>query len=255
MSKDKNPDWSKVNWNRRFYDRLKAMEPKLREKLGQVVKPMQHRVEEFAQALDELASQIEAMSFEDYMEALKSKEGRAKHAYLDAWKKLEREIHEASLPRIAIEDCIHGHVYRLHSRNLSVGAWHSEQVGFSGIREKFGRRYIFMEYHWDHTSFPTARPLEDLGPLPEGILPDDGFPPVDKETRRPVWFDREAKDDEHKAGRWMFSDTKEYSDDIHPVGEPNTPLFKYLEPLDEKYRAEEKAEWDAHEAKLKEKKA
>lgn len=74
MSKDKNPDWSKVNWNRRSYDRLKAMEPKLREKLGQVVKPMQHRVVEFTQALDELAPQIEAMTFEDYMEAFKSKE-------------------------------------------------------------------------------------------------------------------------------------------------------------------------------------
>lgn len=50
---------------------------------------------------------------------------------------------------IAMPDCVHGAIYKLHSRNLSYGAYDKEAQGFIGIRQKFGDRYLFTEYHWD----------------------------------------------------------------------------------------------------------
>ena len=40
---------------------------------------------------------------------------------------------------IKLEDCEHGKVYELHSRNLSIGVFNKADNGFIGIRYKFGR--------------------------------------------------------------------------------------------------------------------
>lgn len=68
---------------------------------------------------------------------------------------------------IPIDQCVHGRLYRLSSRNLGMGVYNQANKGFVGIREKFGSEYLSTEYHWD-TGAPhgTARPLEDLGPCP-----------------------------------------------------------------------------------------
>ena len=52
-----------------------------------------------------------------------------------------------------------GMAYKLHSRNLAIGVYDGNE-GFIGIREKFGPRYLFTEYHWDQgPPFGTAIPL------------------------------------------------------------------------------------------------
>lgn len=70
---------------------------------------------------------------------------------------------------IPLAECKKRHVYRIHSRNLKFGVYDGDG-GFIGIREKFGSRYSFTEYHRD-TGAPhgTVHPQEDLGPIPEGI--------------------------------------------------------------------------------------
>ena len=73
-------------------------------------------------------------------------------------------------------------VYLLISRNLSVGAWNEANGGFIGIREKFGREYLFTEYFSDGVSpVGTASALKDLGvvvadgiPMDESLMTDDG---------------------------------------------------------------------------------
>lgn len=66
---------------------------------------------------------------------------------------------------IPLNECIHGHVYRIHSRNLDYGVFKSNIGGFTGIREKFGDHYLFTEYHYDTGApYGTVHPLEDLGP-------------------------------------------------------------------------------------------
>tara|TARA_Y100000310_G_scaffold277910_1_gene296020 strand:- start:394 stop:1110 length:717 start_codon:yes stop_codon:yes gene_type:complete len=227
---EKKIDWKNVNWDRRFYDRLKGEPAKVKELMGQVVPHMRPMVAKWEAEWARLAPLIEGLTFEDYKAHRTSKEGPIRFPFIREWQKLFRDISEATLPRIPIEDCIHGHVYRLHSRNLIVGAWHEGERGFSGIREKFGSRYIFMEYHWDHTHFPTARPLEDLRPLPEGILPDDYLGSF-TDAGREVWWDREAADEEHKLGRQRYKDTNEFCDE--PARrESNLPLFEYLDGLE-----------------------
>lgn len=69
---------------------------------------------------------------------------------------------------IPLTECIHGKLYRIRSRNLTLGVFNSETNGFIGIREKFDDRYLFTEYHWDlGASFcGTVKPKELLEECP-----------------------------------------------------------------------------------------
>ncbi len=68
---------------------------------------------------------------------------------------------------IPIEECIQGHLYRIHSRNLDLGVYREDIGGFIGIREKFGDHYLFTEYHSGlGPPYGTVHPQEDLGPCP-----------------------------------------------------------------------------------------
>ncbi|TWU61935.1 hypothetical protein V7x_36260 [Crateriforma conspicua] len=74
--------------------------------------------------------------------------------------------------RIPIDQCHHGWLYRIYSRNLNLGVYRQEDHGFVGIRHKMGARYLFTEFHWDNgPPFGTANPLEALCECP--ILPID----------------------------------------------------------------------------------
>ena len=72
-----------------------------------------------------------------------------------------------SEPYIPLDQCQHGQLYRIASRNLSVGVFDKETNGFVGIRHKFGEYFLDCEYHWD-TGEPhgTACPKELLEPCP-----------------------------------------------------------------------------------------
>jgi hypothetical protein len=70
---------------------------------------------------------------------------------------------------IPLDQCITGHLYRIHSRNLKLGIFDGK-TGFIGIRLKFGFKYLFTEYHWDQgPPYGTVQPQEDLGPIPDDI--------------------------------------------------------------------------------------
>lgn len=61
-------------------------------------------------------------------------------------------------------------MYRIASRNLISGVFSKETSGFVGIREKFGRVYLFEEYHVDTGKpYGTASPYEDLGEIPSDL--------------------------------------------------------------------------------------
>jgi hypothetical protein len=68
---------------------------------------------------------------------------------------------------ISVNACLHGHLYRISSRNLALGVFRAWDRGFIGIREKFGNRFLSTEYHCDvGPPLGTVHPLEDLGPVP-----------------------------------------------------------------------------------------
>jgi len=136
---------------------------------------------------------------------------------------------------IPLSDCKHRGIYRLGSRNLSLGVYNEESKGFIGIREKFGDLYLFTEYHWDTgPPFGTASPYEFVGTLPDDIEVRETVDTFDSVTRRLVDFDKEVEEGRPKG--WYFIDTGEYSRSIRPCTASYKPLFEYLLERDEMKR-------------------
>jgi len=86
---------------------------------------------------------------------------------------LENDFFDLLFPteHLASSECKEGRAYWLSSRRLSEVAIcrgkTKNGVAFEGIREKFGRYYLFSEYHYDDSEyFGTARPFVDLGEAP-----------------------------------------------------------------------------------------
>lgn len=146
---------------------------------------------------------------------------------------------EPSLPYLPIVDLVVGHVYRLRSRNLDRGAW--DGGTFCGIRTKFGRRYLDTEDHWDSGApHGTAHPVEDLGSLPAGIVPDCHLGTTCRATGRAVTWNPEGpgelaprggSSDRVRTGRFEYADTHEpmpaYPDSSAVITE-NAALFAHL---------------------------
>ncbi|MGH2749812.1 MAG: hypothetical protein ACRDK3_02890 [Actinomycetota bacterium] len=124
---------------------------------------------------------------------------------------------------ISLSECKPRHLYRLMSRNLSIGVFDASNNGFIGIREKFGSRYLDTEYHRD-TGAPhgTASPYEDLGSIPDEIQIREDEPAIDQETERQLGLRRDRQDP--KVWSWHYLDTEERFDGI-----PYRPLFDFLE--------------------------
>lgn len=125
--------------------------------------------------------------------------------------------------KIPISECIMGRVYKIGSRNLSYGVYDGNE-GFIGIRKKFGRRYLFTEYHWDQgPPFGTVHSQADTGiDIPEDIEVAITLGDVDEKTLRPVYYHEQT---------WFFKDSNEASQDIEPVDVPNDALFAFLEKI------------------------
>lgn len=125
------------------------------------------------------------------------------------------------MEHIPIEECKHGGLYRISSRNLSLGVFNEAAKGFIGIREKFGDYYLFTEYHWDTgLSFGTVRPEELLEMVPDEIPPTE---------------DVIVEATEDILSRWV-SHSYEVG---QQVGIENEVLFKWLEEKWKQYRNEE----------------
>lgn len=65
-----------------------------------------------------------------------------------------------------MDQLVPGRLYWLLARNAYFGVWHPEDQGFVILREKFGNRYLFTEYHWD-----TGEPFGTVKPF--GLVADE----------------------------------------------------------------------------------
>jgi len=126
---------------------------------------------------------------------------------------------------IPLNECKKGYLYNIVSRNLTFGIYDGKG-GFIGIREKFGSRYLFTEFHWDKDpSCGTVKPIKELGRLPEGIEVTEDLGTVDSKTgRKIIWKEKEYC--------WFYVDTDEQFKPIIVGGYAssvfNEPLFDYL---------------------------
>ena len=72
---------------------------------------------------------------------------------------------------IDLGQCKDRGVYKLSSRNLTIGVFDSSANSFMGIRTKFGNEFLDREIHWDaDISFGTACPIEYMGDLPTDVV-------------------------------------------------------------------------------------
>ena len=124
---------------------------------------------------------------------------------------------------LPLEACKERRLYRIFSRNLAVGVFEFGSCGFYGVREKFGRRYVSRERHWDSDPvFGTVKPVEDLGEdLPPGIVLADVLEDSCSQCKKPA---------RHVPGR-----TAEHLDGspscpgAHTAYDHNDPFLAWLE--------------------------
>jgi hypothetical protein len=101
---------------------------------------------------------------------------------------------------IPIEELKVGTVYKLNSRNLSVGVF-TKNKGFIGIRLKFGNRFLFEEYEYSTSvHYGTATAIEELGEIPSNIKIAESLYDECGICRKPVNFD-----EKRPKGRRRFS--------------------------------------------------
>jgi hypothetical protein len=109
---------------------------------------------------------------------------------------------------IPLEECKDGYLYRISSRNLSLGVYSAAIKSFYGIRTKFGDRFIDDEYHWDLGSpFGTCKPRQELEQCPikfvGELYPLSGNESYDKWRHEKILNSRELLN-------WLDTKLKEY---------------------------------------------
>lgn len=149
-----------------------------------------------------------------------------------------------SIPVEQLEDRA---VYIIYCRNLYVGVWDVEHCGFLGVREKFGDKYLFMEYHWEKgPPYGTARAYRKLDlVIPPEIHITEGLGSFcrycDTPTRSMgpgMGKDHEGQPREVQCVGWTHINAEdreacEFEGSYMSVGKMNRPLFDLLLPYDE----------------------
>lgn len=148
---------------------------------------------------------------------------------------------------LTIDECENRGVYRISSRNLSVGVFRKETSGFVGIREKFGDMFLFEEAHFDTGApFGTVFPKEKIGQLPDDIELTEYSDTVDQKTGKPVLYDytpdengngtqfradKDGKAETYRVKGWCWQDTGEPDTSIRSMAVMNQKLFDFLKTL------------------------
>jgi len=127
---------------------------------------------------------------------------------------------------LTLELCRPRKVYVLNSRNLKCGVF-TEQGYFIGIRLKFNSVFLDKEVHYDRGG--TAKPLYEIGSIPESVKLSCSLGTIDSLSGRNVIFDKPIAD----GGKgWLYEDSMEPADSIMPTTVHNEMLYKILKDFD-----------------------
>lgn len=125
---------------------------------------------------------------------------------------------------IKLEDCKHGFVYFIHSRNLKLGVFNKKSNGFIGIRTKFNDRYLFTEYHWDFCStYGTVKPIKLIMQVPEDIVIADSLGTFCSICNANVNFTKDIG--------WSHDDGSNICHNSTAYNKPNIKLFEFLDTI------------------------
>ena len=148
------------------------------------------------------------------------------------------------LPKEACQD---RHLYRIRSRNLELGVYRAESGGFLGIRTKFGRRYVFEEYHWDNgPPYGTVKPVQELPEQLPAEIPNEeslgtfcsdcgkraAYVPWPEGGSREITLLSGSK--MTVEGRWQHTERTNCAEP-KACGKGNVELFRWLEQMEAKH--------------------
>jgi hypothetical protein len=131
------------------------------------------------------------------------------------------------MDRIPLTECKPRKLYRLTSRNLTLGVFEAENRGFLGLRRKFGSTFVFEEYHWDcGPPYGTASPYEELPEeLPAEIELKEDLGAECSTCKQPLKQGENGWEHESEPGCVRaFARTR-----------PNGPLSQWLFQMEQKY--------------------
>ena len=127
---------------------------------------------------------------------------------------------------IPLVECKDRMLYRLSSRNLSLGVYCAENNGFIGLRSKFGSQFLFTEYHWDTGApYGTACPLEQLEALPAEIALSETLGSKCGACQRPLLRRGSA---ENASLHYVHEDGTDMCPIARIITLDNAALFDYL---------------------------
>ena len=93
-----------------------------------------------------------------------------------------RHLPKESRPRVPIDECIKGRLYKIDCRNFSFGVYDGKE-GFIGIRTKWGSKYLATEFHWDQgPPYGTVHTIIDTGIDIPSEIPLKEYLPVGENT-------------------------------------------------------------------------
>ncbi len=130
---------------------------------------------------------------------------------------------------LAPKDLVKGRVYKIESRNLNYGVYDGA-LGFTGICEQEGERYLFTEFHEGKGITGTVTAMLDTKiDLPEDVDSrnrDHGS--VDADTGRDVDF-------VEISGNfvWAWADSLQPDPSIKAVPKGNMALKEFMEMIEE----------------------
>ena len=155
---------------KRWYESYLSSLDDLRVKLTQFRPSQASRREGLQERLDAVEPAVRALTLAEFSrDVVRPPAGSVLRLYKD----VATEIRDAADPRVEIEDCQEGVLYRVRCRNSNCGIWVQAEKGFKIARTKFDNDYLFVEYHWDYGGpFGSARGYEVLEVLPP--FADDG---------------------------------------------------------------------------------
>jgi hypothetical protein len=78
-----------------------------------------------------------------------------------------------------------GYLYSINARNAHFGIWNPKINAFEISRHKFGRNFVFEEYHIDCEAWNTATPLQEIEKSP--------FMSKDFKKRKDLYCEKEEK--------------------------------------------------------------
>lgn len=141
---------------------------------------------------------------------------------------------------IHLDACKHGWTYKIHSRNLIAGVFNKETNGFVGLREKFGKVFLFTEFHYDTGApYGTVSPEKEIEECPITDL-RESFDTICFKCKGRVDFIRSTPN-KNGPGEWQHVETPDSCPKIVTGlgnwGSPkNTALFDYLTELEGRWK-------------------